>query len=214
MRRRIDDDKPIQRQIQTVLKVGLACCFLLFVSFARSQEPPLLKSDFEELLVNLSLNGQAVGEGVLVIKRGANLWLVPTELLASQNVLVEGLSSEQVNGAFYTPLESLGPYEASFDEDRMMLSIRLQPEKFRSTRLHQSPIDSLRSDRTGTNTSKSTFLNYDLVVDQIGGTIGRSMLIEAGRTVGRGVAIATLLDIDRAGFNQRLRLDTTFTQVK
>lgn len=212
MRQRIYDDKSINPQIHALLKFWLAWCFVLFSSVANSQEHPSIKSNFEELLVNLSLNGQPIGDGVLVIKNSSKLWLLPTELLASQNVLVEGLSSEQVNGVFYTSLELLGPYEASFDKDQMMLSIHLQPDKFRSITLSQNRNDSARSDRINTSTSTSTFLNYDLMVDHVGGMIGRSVVVEAGRTIGRGIAIATLLDIDRAGFNQRLRLDTTFTQ--
>lgn len=203
------NDTPAQRP-QYGLSVStwaFACLLLLWVVGALAQTTSS-NAGFEELLVELHLNGRPLEKDIWVLRDRHGAWFLPHDMLASENVRTSDVTPIRVNDIAYFPLASLGTDDLSFNPQRMALTIRLHPDRF----LHQVRDARGTGNLKGQSQSRGAFLNYDLLLDHSGGNFGGSLFTELGSAVGGGVAVASVLAIERIGYRDRLRLDSSFTQ--
>ncbi len=203
-----DDVSRVQGRRRSLPRLALTWLLSLYFGAAPAQEAVTVGSGFDELIVELNLNGTSVGEGVLVLRNRTGEWFLPSDVLADAKVLSADVPAVRFNETSYVPLELLGTQASSFDEGRMALAIHLPPSRFRPTSLGTGST----GDITLPGQSAGAFLNYDLLLDHVAGHGGRSLYTEAGGAMVQGVGVISALAIDRVGLRHSVRLDTTFTR--
>ncbi len=196
------------RTLHALFRLILTGLLSLVLCSSPAQEKSAAESEFDELIVELSINGQFVGQGVLALHQRSGQWLLPADTLALAKVDINGLRSLEFNDIAYVSLESLGAQGASFDESRAALTVNLDPGRFLPNVLDTRPTG---AGQLPTH-SAGRFLNYDLLVNHVAGESSRSLYAEAGTALNAGVGVMNALFIDRNDVRQSLRLDTTYTQ--
>lgn len=172
-----------------------------------ARETPVADTEFEQLLVELSINGQLAGPGVLVLRQPSGEWLLPTDALVLTKLRIDDLQTQTINEIAYVALQSLGAQRVTFDESRAALEIHFDPVRFQPNVLDSRPISTGRLP----SLSAGSFLNYDLLINHVANNTSYSLYTEAGTALGPGVAVMNALFIDREQDRQALRLDTTYT---
>jgi len=171
-------------------------------------EPPVLPGDeWREWLLSITLNGEPVSDGALVLRGPDGQWAARVADLRAWRVRLDQSRITTFDGEPFYPLEALPGLEQTFDERRLALELVLPPERFAATTLGARRRDHLepRADRGG-------YFDYDIVY--LGGEGVRSRLdalLELGAFDEAGVLITNFRagDITRDE-RELVRLDTTF----
>jgi outer membrane usher protein len=93
--------------------------------------PPVVSTETEDLVLDITANGQALAEAQVARRAGDTIWLSKDTLSAARfRVPVE------VSADGWIPVRALAGEHYVFDAARMRLEISTDPERFELTRLH------------------------------------------------------------------------------
>lgn len=185
-------------------------------SASRGDQPPVAAvaddpSGWQPAAMAVSINGQSVSQGTVLMRDAAGNWYADVEDLDRWRLRLPPRASwRRLDGHRYAPLAALAGVRIRIDEAQAGLALEVPPEAFVGSRLQfgrQAAAAPVRSGFGG-------FLNYDVLgqyTDNAGAAV--SGLMEGGVFMPAGVfTTSALFEESDARRSAPVRLDSTFTR--
>lgn len=168
--------------------------------------PPQRAAEMQELLLQLDINQQDLGETALFLKdAGADIFAAAADL-KRWRLRLPGVTPVHYKDEAFYPLKVIPGLSYTLDEARAAISISVPADAFTSTSFDGAATRATPAARPGLG----GFLNYDLIAERSIGTRA-SGLLELGMFSANGVGIGSFL-ADKSDSGRRLtRLETTWT---
>jgi len=163
----------------------------------------------EEMLLQVDVNQQNLGDSVLVLRTADGRLLVSGADLDRWRLRKPDLAPLEHGGDAYYPLDAMPGTRYRFDPARQTLEITANPSEFSGT---TAVLQSGRSGAPTVLTNAGGFLNYDVSrthTDQLG--TNWAGLFEAGVFGRYGVLTSSMVAPDLQQSSSWVRLDTTYT---
>jgi outer membrane usher protein len=195
--------QPIQN-VRSRTYSGLLLLMLWLAVRAAFADAPQLS----EAVLEVTLSDKEPGQ-MLVVLRGpqGELYLEESDFARLRLRLPSGEPYEHEGRRFFD-VRALQGVSVSIDETRQRAVIAVPPEVLETTRVSAPP----RRAPDITPASPGAFLNYQLSAQQINGQDSGGAFAELGLFAGAGVLTNTAIARYGSGFDQIVRLDTTYTR--
>ena len=191
------------RRFNLVWPLWLLCC----AAARANSAPPPLEDGYREAVMNVTVNAQAEGETLIVLRDAAGaLWFDAADFPRLRLLTPPGTGFVH-QGRHFLPLAAVPGLAVSVDEPAQSIVVTAPAAAFAATRV-RAP---LRPAPVLSSASPGAFLNYQLSAQRVAGQNLTGAYAELGVFASPGVLLNSGVVRSLGGRTETVRLDTTFT---
>jgi outer membrane usher protein len=179
---------------------------LLLIAPGAAQAAELASAP-QPMLLEVTLNGQSMGEPWLVLRDPAGGTWIAAALLGKSGLRIGGCESANFEGESYCRVDKLPAMTLTASDAEQRLALQAEPGLFERQTASLAPPAAGEMSDPGTG----AFLNYELLAETARGKLRAGGAFEAGLYTPHGVGIATFVADVGGGATRLTRLETNWT---